>query len=185
MFKPADVMIDQVKNGHEKVSESTVNNVFKVLHGYYGNLFLSKYASGVLDERKRDMGVASARTVWANCLTAHDDDVVVTALGRCKTEHPEFPPSLPQFVALCKACAPREAYQHPAAIPMSAELRAQRSKAARESALKAVSAAPEKQKQSTGLQVLKQLIAQAVGLAGGDEAKTLTRLDRDFAGAAA
>lgn len=185
MFKPADITIDQVKNGHEKVSESTVNNVFKVLHGYYGNLFLSKYASGVLDARNRDLGVASARTVWANCLTLHDDSVVVTALERCKIEHPEFPPSLPQFEALCKACAPRQVYQHPVTIPMSAELRAQRSKAAREAALMAITPTPEKQTPPIGLQVLKQLIAQAVGLAGGDEAKTLIRLDREFPGATA
>lgn len=185
MFKPALITIEQIKNKPETVSESTVNNVFKVLHGYYGNLFLSKYASGVLDDRKRDMGVASARTVWANCLTLHDNDVVVTALDRCKTAHPEFPPSLPQFEALCKACAPRQAYQHPVAITMSAELRAKQSKAARDLALKAVTAAPEKQEPLVGLQVLKQLIAQAVGLAGGDEAKTLIRLDREFTGATA
>lgn len=183
MFKPALVSVDQFKNKQETVSESTVNNVFKVLHGYYGNLFLSKYASGVLDDRKRDMGVASARTVWANCLTLHDDSVVITALERCKTEHPEFPPSLPQFEALCKACAPRQVYQHPVAIPMSPEVRAQRSKAAREAALMGITQLPEKQTSLTGLQVLKQLIAQAVGLAGGDEAKTLMRLDRQFAGA--
>lgn len=184
MFKPALVTIGQIKNKPEAVSESTVNNVFKVLHGYYGNLFLSKYASGVLDERKRDMGVASARTVWANCLTLHDDAVVITALDRCKTEHPEFPPSLPQFEALCKACAPRQVYQHQG-IEMSAVLRAERSKVAREAALATVTPSAEKQTPLVGLQVLKLLIAEAVGLTGGDEAKTLMRLDREFAGVAA
>lgn len=180
MFKPALVSVDQFKNKPETVSESTVNNVFKVLHGYYGNLFLSKYASGVLDDRKRDMGVASARTVWANGLTLHDDGVVITALERCKTEHPEFPPSLPQFEALCKACAPRKTHQHPVAIAMNADLRAQRLKAAREAALKSVTPSAKKQTLIVGLPLLKQLIAQAVGLAGGDEAKTLMRLDREF-----
>lgn len=182
MFNPALVTIGQVKNKPDAVKESTVNNVFKVFHGYYGNLFLSKYASGVLDDRKRDMGVASARTIWANCLTLHDDDVVVTALNRCKTTHPEFPPSLPQFEALCNACKPREAYQHQApAISMSAALRAEKSKAAREMALKHSQAA-EKKDPPVGLQVLKLLIAEAVGLAGGDEARELMRLDRAYPG---
>lgn len=156
------------------------NNVFRVMHGFYGNLFLSKFATGEVLGNGGDGGVASARTIWAHGLRSFEVETVKTALSRTMDAHPEFPPTLPQFVALCKACAPRQVYQHPVAIPMSAELRAQRSKAAREAALKNVTPSAEKQTPLTGLQVLKQLIAQAVGLAGGDEAKTLMRLDREF-----
>ena len=156
------------------------NNVFRVMHGFYGNLFLSKFATGEAMAGGGDGGVASARTIWAHGLRSFDVGTVKTALSRTMDAHPEFPPTLPQFVALCKACAPREVYQHPVAITMSAELRAQWSKAAREAALKTVTALPEKQTPPVGLPLLKQLIAQAVCLAGGDEVKTLMRLDREF-----
>ena len=56
---------------------------------------------------------------------------VKAALRQCLEAHPEFPPSLPQFVALCKANAPREVFR-PAALPMSNELVAERNKAARQ-----------------------------------------------------
>jgi len=93
--------------------------------------------------------------------------------------HPEFPPTLPQFVALCKACAPRQVYQH-AALPMSSALQAEKSKAARDAALKSIKPVAALGAAPQGLQILKQLIAQAHGEAGGDEAKELARLDRAY-----
>ena len=162
------------------------NNVFRVMHGFYGNLFLSKFATGEVLANGGDGGVASARVIWAHGLRSFEVETVKTALARTMDAHPEFPPTLPQFVALCKACAPRQVYQHPTpAIGMSAALRAERSKAAREAALKTVTALVEKPEPLAGLPLLKLLIAEAVGLAGGDEAKTLMRLDREFSGVAA
>ena len=182
MLKLISPNIEDFKPQAAETTQDTANNVFKVFHGFYGNLFLSKFVNGQADASGVDQGVVSARAIWSHGLRDFDLATVKTALSRTMDAHPEYPPTLPQFVALCKACAPRQAYQHPVAIPMSAELRAQRSKAAREAALKAVTTAPEKQTPTIGLQVLKQLIAQAVGLAGGDEAKTLIRLDREFSG---
>lgn len=185
MLKLISPNIEDFKPQSAETTQDTANNVFKVFHGFYGNLFLSKFVNGQADASGVDQGVVSARSIWSHGLRDFDLSTVKTALSRTMEAHPEYPPTLPQFVALCKACAPRQAYQHPVAIPMSAELRAKRSKAAREAALMAITPAPEKQMQPTGLQVLKQLIAQAVGLAGGDEAKTLIRLDREFSGATA
>ena len=161
------------------------NNVFRVMHGFYGNLFLSKFATGEVTSNGGDGGVASARVIWAHGLRGFEVETVKTALARTMDTHPEFPPTLPQFVALCKACAPRQVYQHQApALAMSPALRAERSKAARELALKH-SPTTKTKTPPAGLQVLKLLIAGAVGLAGGDEARELMRLDRAYPGVAA
>ena len=177
VIKPAS---ERIETGQTQ----DANNVFRVLHGFYGNLFLSKFATGEVLANGGDGGVASARVIWAHGLRSFAIDTVKTALARTMDAHPEYPPTLPQFVALCKACAPRQVYQHPA-LAMSLELRAERSKAAREAALKNITPTAEKQTPPVGLQLLKLLIAEAVGFAGGDEAKTLMRLDREFAGVAA
>ncbi|MCY1166569.1 hypothetical protein D9M73_65110 [compost metagenome] len=185
MLKPAAITDQQFQTVQQPVDETTVNNVFKVMHGYYGNLFLSKFATGVVDDRGRDKGVGSARTVWAHSLRAFPDGVVLTALERCQVQHPDFPPSLPQFLALCKACAPREAYKpETPAIGMSQKLRSRNAAKAREiNERHAARAAgrPTGAAADTGLQALKALIAGAVAAAGGDEVAELRRLDRMYA----
>ena len=184
MLKLISPNVEDFKPRSSETPNDTANNVFKVFHGFYGNLFLSKFVNGQMDADGVDQGVVSARGIWSHGLRDFDLSTVKTALSRTMDAHPEFPPTLPQFVALCKACAPRQVYRHPE-IAMSSELRAERSKAAREAALKTVTALVEKPEPLVGLPLLKLLIAEAVGLAGGDEAKTLMRLDREFAGVAA
>jgi hypothetical protein len=184
MLKPMAVNAEQFGAAQPQPDESIVNNVFKVLHGCYGNLFLSKFASGVLDMKKRDLGVASARTVWAFKLRRFDEATVVRALDLCQERHPEFPPSLPQFLAVCAACAPRKVFRVDNAIGMSDKLRSKYARDARAINEKHADIArlrttgykplPE------GLDGLKQAIANAIGCAGGDEAGALLKLDRMF-----
>lgn len=185
MLKPLAVNAEQFSAAPSQPDETIVNNVFKVLHGCYGSLFLSKFASGVLDAKNRDMGVASARTVWAYGLRAFSETTVVEALERCKKAHPEFPPSLPQFQSLCEACVPRKAWQFDNAIGMSDTLRSQYARQARAIVAKHEGRAGQRktevQAQAGSLDLLKQAIADAVGAAGGDEAAELLRLDQMFA----
>jgi hypothetical protein len=189
MLKPIAVNAEQFNSAQPQPDESIVNNVFKVFHGFYGNLFLGKFASGVTDSAGRDKGVASARTVWAFSLRKFSEQTVVSALDRCQTLHAEFPPSLPQFLAVCAACAPRRVYQPTNAIGMSNELRSQYARQAR-----AINAKHEARavRRKTGfvalpstLDGLKQAIASAAGEAGGNEAAELLRLDRMFVRTAA
>lgn len=189
MLKPVVVNADDFRRAQPAADETVVNNVFKVLHGYYGNLFLSKFASGVLDGKGRDMGVASARSVWAFKLRRFAESTVVLALDRCEHEHPKFPPGLPEFVTLCAACAPRKVYTFENAIGMSDKLRSQYAAQARAINEKHTERA---RRRATGhrplpatLDGLKQAIAAAVGEAGGDEAAELLRLDRMFERSAA
>ena len=125
MFKPALVTPEQFKAAPVATDESTANNVFKVLHGAYGNLFLSKFTSGVVDVKGRDQGIASARKVWAYSLRDVPESVVLDALDRCQRDDPEFPPSLPKFMEFCRACAPRGCWAASDAEAPQAERREQ------------------------------------------------------------
>lgn len=174
MFKPVLVTTDQFQSAPAATDESTVNNVFKVLHASYGNLFLSKFATGVTDAKNRDMGVASARKVWAHTLAGFDDSLVLTALDQCLLDDPKFPPTLPQFIAQCRACMPRKVYRAELSAP--AVDRAEHAQKARELLSKIRVEKP----QASGLDLLKQAIADAVRCAGGDEGAELARLDRMF-----
>ena len=161
------------------------NRVFKTLQGMYGSLFLSKFSTGKVLPNGGDAGVISARDVWAVSLQRFDAGTVGTALDRVLTDFPEFPPSLPQFVALCHACRPREAYK-PAenVIGMSQTLRSEYAAKAREINEKHAKRAVDKRLgaqadmgSDDGLDGLKSAIANAIATAGGDEAAALLRLD--------
>lgn len=178
MLKPIDPSA-AFRAQREPLPTDVVNNVFKVMHGFYGNLFLSKFASGEMTDGGEDSGVVSARQVWAHGLREFDGHTVKAALGRCMASHPEFPPSLPQFVALCAAAKPREVYRsasYAPALEMSQELRDKR----RNEALAKARALVEQREavEQAGLNPLKRAIADAVAAAGGDEVGTLLRLDR-------
>lgn len=199
MFKPMIVSADTIRNqaGNGAQREAAIDNaasVFKVLHGFYGNLFLSKFASGQVHEdgpdAGADMGVTSAKGIWAHGLRKYSAGVVKAALNQCLTDHPKFPPSLPEFVAMCAAHQPRETYQHTTpALPMSGKLRSEYAARARATNEKYAKKAIDKRtgyvELADGLAGLKQAIANAVATAGGDEVRELNRLDRMFAGSAA
>lgn len=181
MFKPIQSVIPPIGQG-QSIDDAGIKRVFMVLHGFYGNLFLSKFSTGSV-ENGEDQGIANARRVWAHSLREYDQDTIKAALRRCQTQHTEFPPSLPQFVALCAAAKPREVFRPTPgqpALEMSDELRAQRlaehRAKAQEAADKLIGA-----RAVDGMDMLKQAIAAAVGEGGGDEAGELLRLDRMFA----
>jgi len=185
MSNVANIAEATIKRAAALPNTEGANNVFKVLHGFYGNLFLSKFATGQ-ERGGEDFGVVSARQIWAHALRDTPPHAVKSALGQCLDKHPEFPPSLPQFVALCRANTPRETFA-PAtpAIGMSQALRSQY--AARARAInekyrqKAVDRKTGYVELPQSLDGLKQAIANAFAAAGGDEAAELRRLDAMFA----
>jgi hypothetical protein len=193
MFKNAAALVtpgafSQGSMSDSSEKETATKRLFMLFHGYYGNLFLSKYATGELDLDGKDRGIKSARQVWQSGLAKFDVATVVAAAERCKQAHKEFPPSLPQFVDLCAAIQPRkDMTKGDARIGMSTELKSSYSKRARSEAMAryrdrvatqaGVVSVPD------GLAGLKELIAKAVALGGGDEVATLLRLDREMAAA--
>ena len=184
MLNPISQLLPNMSRAQPKQAQESaaVNNVFKVFHGFYGNLFLMKFATGQLDATGQDMGVISARQIWAHGLREFDGGTVKTALSQSMERNPEFPPSLPQLVALCKANQPRKAYA-PAVpeIAMGQALRSEYAKQARAINARHAQQAMERRLgavySGTGLDGLKQAIANAVGAAGGDEVAELRRLD--------
>ena len=186
MFKPVVVDAEALKRPQAPMPADVVNNIFKVFHGFYGNLFLSKFATGEVDPQGGDAGIVSARQIWGHGLRDFDAGTVKAALAQCMDRHPEFPPSLPQFVALCAANKPREVYR-PAqpALEMSQSLKSAYSARAREinerHARKAIDRKTGYVELPQSLDGLKAAIANAVATAGGDEVKELRRLDLMFA----
>ena len=176
MFKPVLAATDGIATPRAApVSQDGANSVFRVLHGVYSNLFLSRFVTGEVLPDGGDGGVSSARGIWAYGLREFTAEVIKTALSRTMAAHAEYPPTLPQFVALCKAAAPREVYR--VALPPPAVDHTEHARKARE-LLESLRATQLKE---SGLDLLKQAIADAVGCAGGDEAATLARLDRMLA----
>lgn len=155
--------------------------VFRALHGFYGQLWLSKFATGQVDASGNDSGVLGAKAIWAHGLRDFSATTVKAALRQCLETHPEFPPSLPQFMALCRANTPREVFKP--ALAMSGALVAERNKAAREKLREMRQSLRRKSavRQGEGLALLFAAIADAVGCAGGDESAELLRLERMFA----
>lgn len=95
----------------------TVRKLFVLLHGAYGSLFLSKYATGEKSESGGDKGVAAAMLVWDAALSKFAPDVVEAAAKRLMGETPEFAPNLPQLEKVCAAIAPRKTYAEEAGLP--------------------------------------------------------------------
>lgn len=92
-------------------------HVFRVLHGFYGNLFTAKFASGQALPDGGDEGLESAKAVWGHALYRFSLETVKDALAACLKEHAEYPPSLPQFVTLCQAKQPRQSYAQEHGLP--------------------------------------------------------------------
>lgn len=191
MFKPIGDSLSKVGQPEAAavIAESDVNRVFAVLHGFYGNLFFSKFATGAV-ENGEDQGIANARRIWAHGLREYDAETIKTALRTCQVRHPEYPPSLPQFSGMCAAAKLRPTFNSgPRAIDMSDGLRSKYARQAR-----AIIAKHEEKKRviregfvpvAPGLDGLKQALANAIGTAGGDEGAALLALDRMFPRAAA
>jgi hypothetical protein len=183
MFKPITISADAVRAGSTGSAEpdSAVSNVFRVLHGFYGNLFLGKFSNGQTNAQGEDTGVLGAKGIWTHGLRAFDVGVIKAALARVIDDHPEFPPNLPQFVAICKAIQPRKvAPESQPRLGMDSALQAEYSARARAEAMAAYQRRIDAEKRATdGLPMLQQLVAQAVALAGGDEVATLRRLDAE------
>lgn len=181
MFKPITDLTDAVSQEAKRPSLNIerAKFVFQALHGSYGNVFLSKFATGELVDGE-DQGTVGAMRMWAGGLRGYDDLTIRAALNQCLKLHPEFPPNLAQFQLICEARRPREAYRAEAqapAIGMSPELVAKR-KQERQERLARARGLMLSRASAHGLDGLKQAIADAAKTAGGDEVAELLRLDR-------
>lgn len=186
MSDAANLAEAAIRRAAQAPAIEAATHVFRVLHGMYGNLFLARHTSGVVGQDGADEGVKAAQKVWAYGMRDFDAGTVKAGLAACMERHPDYPPTLPQFLALCKAARPREASKgvHPLAIGMGQQLRSEYARRAREIIAKHDRRALERRiglrDLPPGIAGLKEAIADAVACAGGDEAAEMLRLDRLF-----
>lgn len=115
---------------------SWIDRIFARLQGLYGSLWVDRWKTGELRQiaggQWVDVGMLNAKATWAGELAgfASRPEVLGRALEACRTL--KFPPTLPEFLRLC-----REEAGRPAAVarlshtPSAAEIARQRETAAR------------------------------------------------------
>lgn len=162
--------------------ETAVKQLFMLLHGLYGNLLIARFSTGEVGADGKDKGVKSAMVIWQANLECFDGETIRAAADRCMTDHPKYPPTLPEFVAMCKAIQPRRTHAEQFKIGMSDELKSSYTARARAQAMARYRANLERSAGvvntgNTGLGALQVLIGRAVALAGGDEVAALRRFD--------
>lgn len=101
----------------EREASPTTRKLFVLLHGSYGNLFLSKFATGQKSSDGGDKGVAAAMLVWDAALSKFRPDVVEAAARRLMQSHPDFAPNLPQLEKECAAITPRKEWIQQEGLP--------------------------------------------------------------------
>lgn len=88
-----------------RLPDSWVHRIFSTMQGHYGSRFLNMWKTGQVLPDGNDAGIVNAMSHWAEKLGGFADH------GEC-IKHalailPPEPPSLPQFVELCRH-APRK-----------------------------------------------------------------------------
>jgi len=113
----AEQTVRQAAQQPQRAESPLVRKLFLVMHGAYGNLFVSKFATGEVDGAGKDKGIRAAMMVWDAALARFEPGVVELAAGRIRHAHPDFPPNLPQFEKLCEAAAPRKTHAELEGVP--------------------------------------------------------------------
>lgn len=113
----AEQAVHEAAHKTQRAESPLVRKLFLVMHGAYGNLFVSKFATGETDAAGKDKGIRAAMMVWDAALAKFDAGVVELAASRLKREHPDFPPNLPQFEKLCDAATPRKTHAELEGVP--------------------------------------------------------------------
>lgn len=111
----------------QQADQPHIRKLFMLLHGAYGNPFIAKYSSGERDADGKDKGIRSAMMVWTHGLRDFAPDVIEAAAKRYMLLYPEFPPSMPQFEAVCRSVVPRKTFaeeQGLKALPAPKQVRA-------------------------------------------------------------
>jgi hypothetical protein len=82
-----------------------VKRIFAELQGNYGSRFLDMWRNGQYDEHGHDLGLVAAHVMWAEKLAGFVDHP--GCLRRALDSLPTHPPTLPEFISLCRQ-QPRE-----------------------------------------------------------------------------
>jgi hypothetical protein len=105
---------------------SWVDRIFDRMQGYYGSLWVDRWRSGDIDDNGRDRGLLNAKATWAIELGGFvgETERIAQAIESCR--HRSLPPTLPEFLELCRQAhgTPRAALPAPKVDPEVAKQRA-------------------------------------------------------------
>lgn len=82
-----------------------MRKLFGELQGNYGTRFLDMWRSGQTDTNGDDVGLQNAMALWAEKLAGFRDRP--EAIRRVLDTLPKHPPTLPEFVELCRQSCPK------------------------------------------------------------------------------
>ena len=83
-----------------------MRKLFAELQGNYGTRFLDMWRSGVTDTNNDDVGLLNAMALWAEKLAGFRERP--DAIRRVLDTLPKHPPTLPEFVELCRTSCPKQ-----------------------------------------------------------------------------
>ena len=83
-----------------------MRKLFAELQGNYGTRFLDMWRSGQADTNGDDVGLQNAMDMWAEKLAGFRERP--DAIRRVLDTLPKHPPTLPEFVALCRQSCPKQ-----------------------------------------------------------------------------
>lgn len=97
--------MDESSMLNQSLPERWVAKIFQELQGNYGSRFLNQWKTGQMMPDGTDAGIKNAMATWARKLGGFSDigEVFKTVLESL----PEEPPSLPQFIAMCREAGRR------------------------------------------------------------------------------
>lgn len=116
-----------------------IDRIFAEMLGMYGNQWADKWRTGQTLADGHDAGVEFAKRYWAQQLAGFHDqpERLQRALEACRSSGNPHPPSLPEFLGLCRQQLPQgNAKQLPAPVIVNPELT--------EKVVAAVSSAPQR-----------------------------------------
>lgn len=91
---------DELSTSRPPLPDRWVAKIFQEMQGNYGSRFLNQWKTGQADSEGADVGIKNAITTWARKLAGFADmpDAIKAVLENLPSE----PPSLPEFVNLCR-----------------------------------------------------------------------------------
>lgn len=93
---------------------SWADRIFDRLQGFYGSLWVDRWRTGEADKDGRDIGLLNAKATWASELGgfAEQPERIQRAIEACR--HRPLPPTLPEFLDLCRQAQPDAVHALPA-----------------------------------------------------------------------
>lgn len=133
-------MEQTLESSKRTLPASWVDRIFDRMQGLYGSLWLDRWRTGQIDRATgADIGLLSAKAVWAEELggfadrgnpkaNARGKSAIASAIDACRSQ--PLPPTLPEFLRMCREAMKRGDGVPQLAYSPSAEEREQQRQAA-------------------------------------------------------